>query len=553
VSGSSQGLVAVACLLTAHLLLGVAHISLLPPWEGFDEPGHYASIQQIADAHQLPRLGRAWISTDLTRYAQVAPLPYGSPLPTEADGGMTYRTFFESPSAVARGAEAVTRPPVGPRRYAPSAVHNWEAQHPPLYYILLAPAYLVTAHLSWRGQLFSLRLISYLFAWGALALGCWACLVAMPDVADPNRRSWMAIGIAVWPLMIPSWLPETARLGNDSLCTLLATGVWIMMVRASTSGLTYPRAIGLGSLLGLGCLTKALFVPVTAGALGFWAFRRLTRVGTDTARVHWGPVALAAALVVVIAGWWYGQNWREYGAASGSLEAVLMRQQGGLARRLAHAFSLFEWMRGHAEFLITFVWSGTWSLARPPYIVLIPLVAGVFATVIAYGTALPRLRPATLAWLPVWLALPLIAGFSYHVLLRIAFTGKGVGTPGYYLHFLAVPLASGLGLAMARWGPRSRSRLLVAAVITYAILFAAAMFWTQVLLFAGVLTRAADKSWYQAPAALPPWLGIPEALRRLEALAFPAIGTLAWIAGEVLALLGVVRAWRTPPAAQIPA
>src|SRR5262249_37367634 len=188
VSGSSQGLIAVASLLTAHLLLGVAQISLLPPWEGFDEPGHYASIQQIADAHQLPRLGRAWISTDLTRYAQVAPLPYGSPLPIETDAGLlTYRTFFESPAAVARGADAVTRPPVRPRRYTPSAVHNWEAQHPPLYYILLSPAYLVTAQLSWRGPLFPLRLVSYLFAWGGPGLGAWAFLVALPAAVGPPR------------------------------------------------------------------------------------------------------------------------------------------------------------------------------------------------------------------------------------------------------------------------------------------------------------------------------------------------------------------------------
>src|SRR5262249_12421141 len=215
-------------------------------------------------------------STALTGYAQVAPLPYGIQLPIETHGGLlTYRTFFESPAAVARGADAVTRPPVGPRRYTPSAVHNWEAQHPPFYYVLLSPAYLVTAQLSWRGQLFTLPLISYLLACGALALRSLGCLTPMPPLVHPTQPSWVGIGIAVWPLMIPSWLPEMARLGNDSLCALLAAGVWITMVRASASDLTYPRAIGLGSLLGLGCLTKALFVPVTAGALGFWAFRRL--------------------------------------------------------------------------------------------------------------------------------------------------------------------------------------------------------------------------------------------------------------------------------------
>jgi hypothetical protein len=40
-------------LLFGQLFFGIAHIALLPPWEGFDETAHYSSIQQIADTKTL--------------------------------------------------------------------------------------------------------------------------------------------------------------------------------------------------------------------------------------------------------------------------------------------------------------------------------------------------------------------------------------------------------------------------------------------------------------------------------------------------------------------
>ncbi|PYM60955.1 MAG: hypothetical protein DMD79_14360 [Candidatus Rokuibacteriota bacterium] len=58
---------AVSCLLAGHLLLGVAHVAILPPWEGFDETAHYSYLQQLADRGELPRLGTARMSTDVER------------------------------------------------------------------------------------------------------------------------------------------------------------------------------------------------------------------------------------------------------------------------------------------------------------------------------------------------------------------------------------------------------------------------------------------------------------------------------------------------------
>ena len=44
-------------LLLASLLIGLAHIAGLPPFEGFDEVAHYSYIEQIAKTGTLPRAG----------------------------------------------------------------------------------------------------------------------------------------------------------------------------------------------------------------------------------------------------------------------------------------------------------------------------------------------------------------------------------------------------------------------------------------------------------------------------------------------------------------
>ena len=128
----------VALLLTASLLLGIAHIALLPPWEGFDETMHYAYIQQVATTVQWTRRGDT-ISKDIDDYLNVAPTTENVPVE------WTYYGFFTAdPDVVARGRQMVHGPPAVPRSFAPGRLGNSAAQHPPLYYYLLAPAYLLS-------------------------------------------------------------------------------------------------------------------------------------------------------------------------------------------------------------------------------------------------------------------------------------------------------------------------------------------------------------------------------------------------------------------------
>jgi hypothetical protein len=151
-------------------------MAMLPPWEGFDETGHYSYLQQTADQRVLPRVDASRMAADIDEYARIAPMPYANIPPYSRDGAQTYRTFFAGPAdRAARTAAFVHDRPLAPRRYVAGRELNWLAMHPPLYYLTLTPVYLATRQLGWAAHLLSLRLASYLLAWGALVVGVYAC------------------------------------------------------------------------------------------------------------------------------------------------------------------------------------------------------------------------------------------------------------------------------------------------------------------------------------------------------------------------------------------
>jgi hypothetical protein len=415
--------------------------------------------------------------------------------------------------------------------------------------------YRATRHWSLGAQLLVLRGTSYLFAWTALLLGVLTCrwaLRAPEEVAGADRAvwGWTMGGLAAWPALLPGWFPEMARLGNDSLCALLVAAVWMVSLRAWASGLTPARGAALGALLGLGALTKAFFVPATAGVLSFWLFAAWRRGRWRGVRRASGPLALAALLVGTLAGWWYFDNWVRHGVALGSVELIAVAQRGGLLAQLEARFTLAQWARGHAAALATFTWPGTWSWARPPHGLFVPLMLAVAGGAVGYVLALWRHRASLVLQLPLWLIAPVLVGLSYHVLVRLALVGEGRGTGGYYLHMFVVPLGAAFGVAAGTWLHRPAVRGIAAGLAAYAVAFGVGVSWAQVLLFAGILHKAGASKLYRMPEVLPPWLGVPTALDRLQALAFPGLGAAAWLLGGALVLAGL--AWLARDVPRLP-
>jgi len=351
-------------ILIAVTLVGIAHIALLPPWEGFDEYAHWSSIQQIADTHTLPYYGRAYISADVDAYA--GPMPYGTNAPFDKTGRETYRGFRE------RGGRSVEVSAIS--RYRPGAGLNWEAQHPPLFYLVMAPVYEMTRDFGWVNHLFALRLAAWALAVVGLTIGA----IATGRIVAKEEPAVGPI-MAGFPFLIPQFFPEMARLGNDSLCLLFMGITWALTIRVSQHGAQLRHSLALGVVLGLGLLTKAFFLPISAAIGTLLAARWWRDRSLDKAR----DMLAVAAIASLIGGWWYVRNYVLYGSFVGAADFLQADAGFGFWEGMRRNFSIAEFLRGLGMLAGTFSLAGTWSLARLPEVLIavplaLPLSPSVF-------------------------------------------------------------------------------------------------------------------------------------------------------------------------------
>jgi hypothetical protein len=445
-------------LLLAVFLFGLAFLAALPPFEGMDETAHWSSIQQIGDRGQIPVYGTDRLSADLDRY----------PGPRAAPQGQPYRDWF----AGRHPADALRTS--GPTAFSQGTDVNWQAQHPPLYYLALAPLYRLGARLDWLHHLLLLRLASWCmafagFAWGALRT---QAVLAARGIADARLLLPPA-----WPFLFPQFFPEFARLTNDTLCILILAAVWSVALRAAPRGLDARRAALLGALLGAGLLTKAFFLPITAGVLalfGWAAWWRHDLAGALRAAAAMAPGLCAGAL-------WYAGKLVTTHTLTGGNDFIHLRAAGGLWAGLAAHFGLPQFGLGLLRVLAGFAWAGTWSFVHPDRLLVAPVVVSLVLAICLYLRACRSTDLVGLA--PLFLAAPFLGGLCLHLLTMIAASGQGAGTPGWYLHILAAPLS--LALALGWSWPR-----LQGALAAYGVAFGAAMVPWQLAFTSGCLTRA---------------------------------------------------------------
>jgi len=522
-------------LLLGSLLLGFAQVAQLPPWEGFDEPGHYSYIQQIAETGTWPRFGDP-MSAEVDEYLAVAPTT-ASFMPTR----WSYKDFAgASPEEIEAGRRAMhsARDPARPWRTG--RIGNWEAQQPPLYYLAMAPAYLLSKGWSLSAQLMLLRGVSYLLAW----IGLCVAALSMRKDASP-MASALVLAPALWPALFPMWFPEMARVGNDSLVVLVAACAWLSLVRLVQADGGGRHHLALGAALGIGFLTKAIFLPFAAAVFIVLSYRVWqARADAAAARVRARGLVICLGAVIVIAGWWYLLKLFETGSVIGSNDAIHLRQAGGLIEGLRQNASIRGIARLPWHFELSFLWSGTWSFVRPPFASFIPLV--LMPPLLALGYILTvKARPlaSVLDWVPLLTVTLFLAALGYHSLILI---GLGMASaPAWYLHAFVAVLAPLLGRGLAGTFAARPLRPLVSVLMVYPMLFLLLAFVVQGLFFAGCGgTKGPDSSFYDLASGSACATHVATIYERLAAISFPRVATAAFVGGWVLMIIGIGAALR---------
>ncbi len=390
----------------------------------------------------------------------------------------------------------------------------------------MVPVFRLSRGWGWVNHILALRLASFALAFAGYAIGVMAT-ARRADAPGLRLGTLAAPILAAWPLLVPEFFPEMARIGNDSLCLLLTGVAWAALLRMldGESGPRWASALVLGVALGLGLLSKAFFLPIGAG-IGALLLLRALRGWRWPA--GFGEAAVAGGLALALGGGWYILQKMRTGSFTGSEEVDRMRAAG---LGILSGYDAGELLHGLALIARTFVWGGSWSQLQPPAVLMIAPLALLAVAGAGYALSLRRARIVDLA--PLALGLPMLAGLVYHVFVWMA--GTAAETPGWYLHILAAPL----GLALARgW----RWPRLLGALGALTAISTAGLWLLQASMFSGCAAKlGADPRYGFAGAGC--LLSWPE----LAAAGHPLIAVLALAVGGGTAVAAgglAVTAWR---------
>ncbi len=239
----------------AFLIRGLFYVSVTPLWEGFDEPAHFSYIQHIAEGKGLFPVRDEPVSQEVFLSLKLAPSPW-----TKRDFalGYTHDQYWTLDDAdrsalqtrlqdIPRHLKEVSSSPP----FDDPRLKNYQAQHPPLYYLLMALPYRLLSSHSVVERVFAIRLLSLLLASIVVLL-----VFQLSNLVFGKANISLAItGILIF---MPQLLIDVCRVGNDSLAIALFSGLILVTIANPSGG--YRKSLLIGILLGLGLLTKAYFI-----------------------------------------------------------------------------------------------------------------------------------------------------------------------------------------------------------------------------------------------------------------------------------------------------
>ncbi len=473
----------------ALLSMGLFHLATTPAFEGFDEPGHYSAIRQIAYLGKITMREESYVDQLVLGYQ--GPLPYDSGSPP-FDRGMVYGKFVRDQKLVDNYV-AQYRENVPPALFESSSEpNNLYRQHPALYYALMAPVLRLVDGTPLVTQIFILRLVSYLLALSGLALGILA--ISKRESLDPGTQGFpLLLGFLIYPYLSPMFFPEFARVGNDSLCLFLAGLLAYLVSKWLANDGDLKSSLPIGVVLGVGLLTKAFFIPIAAAVFMYVLMPAFSALAFKRDLVKRIPAMAGIFLpAVIIGGGWYAYNHFTYGSFSGSNLGIWLAQRGGLLANLEGSFSPAVFTRGLAAAVVTYLWGGTQSLAHLPYLTYAPLLAALGCIVTAFCVRLRKIPLADPLWLSMWLAVFFALGICGHAVSNMAMGGNG-NTPGWYFHVLMPFLAPAIGVGVYSLFCTSKSRHVFLGFVSYAAIFHCIAVWFQLALFSGCAVKGGDK------------------------------------------------------------
>ncbi|MBV9937632.1 MAG: hypothetical protein JO150_03940, partial [Acidobacteriaceae bacterium] len=324
------------------LLNTALYCCLLPLWEGFDEPFHYAYVESLSANRQIPVLKQTTISQEIRTSLDIVPISFI--LKRNIPGTIAFEDWFSFPrSEQTRRVNELRAIPYD-QQQIPSSLLNYEAQQAPLAYLILAPIDTLFSRVELPTRILILRLFLSFAATILTFLGC-SRLCQELGLSRPFR---VLLLTAFFETQI--FAAAVCHIANDWLS--ITAAVWFFALTASLVNRHRTRdALLLSVIMGIGLFSKAYFlafVPVFLALLvyGKWRLRLPLKI-----------IAVSALIPLVLAGPWYGRNLLLYKTLAGMQESVGAQNRPDVF----DAFRHIHWAKALLESARWSLWTGNES------------------------------------------------------------------------------------------------------------------------------------------------------------------------------------------------
>ena len=232
-------------LLFLFIIRGIQIQCLYPPLEGPDEYQHIAYLVYINENHQIPVYGQAFVP--LSMYPSLVKTPHSEFdwQQTAQIGARRYEDFYNSPSIAIENA----------------AIPLYQAQHPPLFYIIAAPIFNRLHNSSgFLTAVYAIRILNIILA-GTAMIMLLAPLRSLFNDVGIFRATALAISLS------PMFMIYVSRVANDALALFFVGATVLCLTRLPTTRFPFVNAFIVGILLALGTFAKLITVSLIPTAL----------------------------------------------------------------------------------------------------------------------------------------------------------------------------------------------------------------------------------------------------------------------------------------------
>jgi hypothetical protein len=448
------------------LAFGVFVCFVTPLGEGFDEPLHFDYVQRIAQLRDVPMGNSYNVSSEITQFLEGHPVSWA--LHERYPFLLTYEQYWEQTDQLESRDRRVRalRFEGAYTEGLSKASRQYESHQPPLYYLLVAPAFGVFSKAFFFVDTFmALRLLNVLLA-SVMVPG--AFFLAKAVLGDDSA----AANVARLVVFFPGLYPGVIRVSNDAVSAVIVT--WMLFLLVSFLRKPETRYLyGLCALLIAGLWTKAFFIPIAAGVIAVMLGSRRFRASAI--------VLTACALGLP----WYVRTFMITGSLTGLPETL---EAGSSVISSVQALSGTDWRNAFNVAVSTHIWTGNWSFLGVRSWMYRVVAWSAFAGILG----LLR-KPMQIPYLPALAAIYAVfaAGLAYYATQVFQASGLSVIQGWYLASFIpleAVFFVAGLRtLFPKRWHiPVLLMQTFLLALLVYSELFVAMPY------YAGLTSHQAD-------------------------------------------------------------